>query len=522
MKRVIPPKLLVSSFTSTSLWLCLGLVLAGESFSTKFRLRAAEDSAERRTVVINEIHASGQSGFSDEDGESNDWIELRNLSDVVVVLTGWSLTDDQSNPTKWVVPSVEIQPDGYLLIFASGKNRRDPTTALHTNFRLNGNGEYVGLFSKASQKRATDEVFPQYPKQRFGISFGLIESGERVHFLAPTPGKKNAHHGMTTALARPGVSVERGFFEEPITVLLSSSVANATVRYTTDHSTPTATNGRTYREPITISESTVLRAVSVASNALTSEVATHSYFFGLSDTKKSLPMLSVVTDEANLRGDTGIMESQPRNTNKRGIDWERPVSAELMMPGFPNDGFQFDCGLRVHGGIAIRERYEPNGRGTVGKYSFRLYFRSRYGSGKLDYPLFSRRPLEKYDRIVLRAGMNDPYNPFIVDELVRRLHHDMGGPASQGTMVNLFLNGQYKGYYNPVECIDIEFLRSRHGGGKDWDLIAQFGETQEGDRAEWDRLQQTVVDRDLSRPENYAEAVGQINIDSFIDWKSVV
>lgn len=212
MKRVNPPNLVVSSFLSTSLWLCLGLVLAGESFSTKAQLSAAEDSVSPRTVVINEIHASGQSDFSDEDSESNDWIELRNLSDLEINLTGWSLTDDQENPAKWVIPSVALQPDGYLLIFASGKNRSDPTATLHTNFKLKGDGEYVGLFSKGPTRQLADEIFPQYPKQRFGMSFGLIENGDRVHFRTPTPGKRNSHQGMTTTLARPDVSMERGFF----------------------------------------------------------------------------------------------------------------------------------------------------------------------------------------------------------------------------------------------------------------------------------------------------------------------
>ena len=68
---------------------------------------------------------------------------------------------------------------------------------------------------------------------------------------------------------------------------------------------------------------------------------------------------------------------------------------------------------------------------------------------------------------------------FIVDELIRRLNTDMGQASSQGTIVNLYLNGKYQGYYNPVERIDSNFLRSRHGGKAKWDVIAQRGEIHE-------------------------------------------
>ena len=469
-------------------------------------------------VVINEILAGNSDGLRDGDGDTSDWIELYNVSESPVNLRGWSLTDDRKNPGMWVFPGIEIPAGEFLVVFASGKNRIDPAESLHTNFRLRASGGYLGMFDSESPRKIIDEFTDGYPKQRHGIAYGRDGDGGLVYFTSPGPGRKNASRGIQTILSEPEFSVGRGFYSQTITAHLTAPDSNAVIRYTLDHSTPGPKHGMIYRVPLEISETSTLRAVAVAEGSLPSDVVTHSYLLTDSIEMSSLPVLSLSTDEKHLLGRNGIMESEPRNTNKHGKEWERPISAEWVFPDRNQKSVQTDCGIRVHGGMAIRERYEPFGRGTPGKYSFRLYFRGESGSGSFRYPFFQNLPVDRFDSLVLRAGMNDSRNPFIADELVRRLHHDMRGAASQGMMVNLFLNGRYMGYYNPTERIDVGFLRSRHGGGSDWDLIAQFGEVQEGDEEEWNRLRKTVSERDLSIPRNYAEAVRQVDIESFIDY----
>jgi hypothetical protein len=469
-------------------------------------------------VIINEILAGNSDGLRDEDGDTSDWIELYNLGESPVNLSGWSMSDDRRNRGKWVFPEVEISAGKFLVLFASGKNRDDPEESLHTNFRLRASGGYLGLFDSGLPRKMVSEFTEGYPKQRHGISYGRDRDERLGFFTSPDPGRENASKGISRVLSEPGFSVGRGFYTEPMTVELIATDPKTVIRYTLDHSTPGPNLGRIYTEPLKISETSTVRAVSVAEEGLPSDVVTHTYLFTESNTMSSLPVLSLSTDKKHLLGRNGIMESKPRNTNKQGKEWERPISAEWVFPHDLQKSVQTDCGVRVHGGMAIRERYEPFGSGTPGKYSFRLYFRGEYGSGGFRYPFFQNLPVDRFDSLVLRAGMNDSRNPFIADELVRRLHHHMRGAASQGMMVNLFLNGRYVGYYNPTERIDVGFLRSRLGGGSDWDLIAQFGEVQEGDEKEWNRLRRTVTEKDLSLSENYAEAVRQVDIESFIDY----
>jgi hypothetical protein len=169
-------------------------------------------------------------------------------------------------------------------------------------------------------------------------------------------------------------------------------------------------------------------------------------------TVKALPVISLVGDErktfyepegvmaivgGSYGGDGTWASGGPNSYNnpmQRGMASERPVSFELIKPE-DDSGFQVDCGIRVHGSEYIRPRYRRSSGYWTGdaKFSFRLYFRDSYGPSWLEYPLFPFE-VERFKSIVLRGGHNDRVNPFIKDELIRRLHKDMGHVDSGGTM----------------------------------------------------------------------------------------
>src|SRR5262245_18261824 len=96
-------------------------------------------------VVINEFVASNVHGLVDHDGDRSDWIELKNTGPAAVDLTGWYLTDEATNLTRWQFPTTSIPAGGYLTLFASGKDRAVAGQELHTNFHLDDEGEYLGL-----------------------------------------------------------------------------------------------------------------------------------------------------------------------------------------------------------------------------------------------------------------------------------------------------------------------------------------------------------------------------------------
>ena len=97
-----------------------------------------------QTILINEFMSKNDTTINDEDGDFSDWIELYNSSDTALNMLNYNLSDDDDNLNKWTFPEIIISPHGYLLIFASDKNRLD-TTELHTNFRISSSGEKLYL-----------------------------------------------------------------------------------------------------------------------------------------------------------------------------------------------------------------------------------------------------------------------------------------------------------------------------------------------------------------------------------------
>ena len=123
-------------------------------------------------VVISEMLAANNNTLRDQNGDSSDWIELYNPTDVDVALDGWFLTDDSDDLTKWAFPDIDIAANRYLRVFASGKDRTRPDDELHTNFRLRAGGEYLGLVNP--QSRVVHEFAPQYPALEDDVSYGLV------------------------------------------------------------------------------------------------------------------------------------------------------------------------------------------------------------------------------------------------------------------------------------------------------------------------------------------------------------
>ena len=143
--------------------------------------------------IISEFMAWNSSGLADEDGDFADWIEIFNPEDVPISLAGYHLTDKATNPGKWTFPAMTLNPGAYLVVFASGKNRTDPTGRLHTNFKLSAAGEYLALVSPDGVT-VVSGLAPGYPPQFENVSFGLGPAGSPPawsYFSTPTPGAPN-------------------------------------------------------------------------------------------------------------------------------------------------------------------------------------------------------------------------------------------------------------------------------------------------------------------------------------------
>ena len=153
----------VTKHVSAILWCGMALLLCSGGIS------AGGDSAEG--PIISEFLASNSKGLLDKDRDTCDWIELFNPTGQAVNLDGWYLTDDPNDFEKWEFPAVTISPGGYLVVFASGKDRRVAGAELHTNFALQAGGESVVLVQPDGVTIAHSYI--NYPPQPADISYGL-------------------------------------------------------------------------------------------------------------------------------------------------------------------------------------------------------------------------------------------------------------------------------------------------------------------------------------------------------------
>lgn len=72
-------------------------------------------------LKFNEISAN--KGVVDEDGTDVDWLELINYSPGIINVSGYHLSDDANDLTKWTIPSDEVNPQQLYPLFASGKDK---------------------------------------------------------------------------------------------------------------------------------------------------------------------------------------------------------------------------------------------------------------------------------------------------------------------------------------------------------------------------------------------------------------
>ena len=134
-----------------------------------YAFMAQESEVQELSLILSEfmaINGSKQPLTSgellDEDGDSSDWIEIYNPTETTIDLDGWYLTESTVNLRQWKFPSVRIQPEKFMIIFASGKDRDDPDDELHTNFKLTGSAGFLALVKPDGE---TIEYAYEYPPQ---------------------------------------------------------------------------------------------------------------------------------------------------------------------------------------------------------------------------------------------------------------------------------------------------------------------------------------------------------------------
>jgi hypothetical protein len=483
---------------------------------------------------------------------ANDWLELRNLGSSPVSLAGWSLTDSPNRPDKWVFPAdVTLPAGGYLVVLCTSEDvdLRAAGGYLHTNFSLSRGGEYLAL--RDAEGNLIQDFSPGFPEGSTFHTYGRNANGEYVYFDTATPGAPNSGTESLGIVEDPVFSVAGGFHPTTQILSLSTSTPGATIRYTNDGREPTATTGILYNGQVSVGISSAIRARAFKAGFLPSKTVTQTYLINRPAAQRSLPAFMLTADPGRaLYRPNGVFAIQNNNptanyisgswhaasdpsqyntTNLRGRSAERLANMQLAYPdGRP--GFSVNFGMRAAGSPFSRPRYQfewlgnpdPNSvspfpSNSLQKPQINAFFRNDYGGAPLEFPIFPGSEVTTFDNIRLRSGKNDISNPFVRDELTRRLFLDTGNVSPRGINATTWINGVYKGYYNATERPREAFFQRWYKSDKPWDVWV-IAETATGDSLMLQELLSWVRNNPQSNLSNYLQSTQRIDVTNFIDY----
>ncbi|HZH67721.1 MAG TPA: lamin tail domain-containing protein, partial [Chitinophagales bacterium] len=179
-------------------------VIGGRGY---FELSVLSSNPAISKVCINELSASNNSisGIEDEYGDYDDWVELKNNSDVPIVLSGYFVTDNLNNLTKHQLSltdtaSLTIPANGYLILWADGEPHQGGN---HLSFRLSATlGEDFAIVTPDG-KTIIEEV--SFPPLVTNTSYGRSEDCGGHWMVFQTPSFK-APNQPTSVIYREGAA----------------------------------------------------------------------------------------------------------------------------------------------------------------------------------------------------------------------------------------------------------------------------------------------------------------------------
>ncbi|MEX1002283.1 MAG: CotH kinase family protein [Crocinitomicaceae bacterium] len=459
-------------------------------------------------VIINEYSCSNRNGPTDAYGDREDWVELHNMGTTAFDISGFYLSDNPNNLSKWQIPAGAVVPaGGYMMVFGSKRNELNGVE-LHPDFAwTQTENEWIILSSSSGAIQDSLAIVNMTQKDHsYGRTTDAVQNWSI--FTTPTPNASNSG-GMNYYTAKPTMSLPAGYYNGPQTVSLATTDPLATIYYTTDGTTPT-TASASYTAPININSTTVLRAKAFSSdpNVPPSFTETNTY---LIDESHSVPVLSICGDLI-----TDFLNDNAPGSFSNNFDG----AFEL----FETDG------LLVSEGEGYYNKH-GNDSWAYDQRGFDLIVRDEYGYTKaVKHPLFPHKNRDEYQRLIVKAAANDNYpfadGAYVRDAMVHTLsqYGDLRMDERTSRFAVLYVDGAYWGVYDLREKVDdsdftehyynqdkfnIEFLKT---WGATW---AEYGDPT---MTEWNDLKNYIVNGDMTDPVQYAYVKERYNTGSLIDY----
>ncbi len=470
-------------------------------------------------LIINEVMANNLDVYLDASCNYGSWFEVYNPTDKYVDLGGLYVSSDPANlkQHKLVDYYGYVAPHGYAVISYEHYEVFTRNAYRQINDELNLKGGTIVL-SDGNTIIST----VNYPAAKPRISYARkTDGGAEWGFTGnPTPEQSNNSSSFAqTQVATPTVSREGGLFSGSVSFNVTVP-SGATLRYTTDGSTPTLTNGIISTDGIfETSRTSIYRFRAFRDGYLPSNVVSRSFI--LNNGNEPFPIISVVTDSRHIFGsDIAIFEKSDNGRPGNGqwencnwnMDWDRPVNMEYIT----TDGktvVNQECNINACGGWS--RAFTP--------HSFKLKANKIfYEQNYFPYQFWKNKQYLKSKTLQIRNGGNDTgcrIKDAALQEIIARSGLYIECQAWQP--VHVYINGAPYAVLNMREPNNKHYASANYG--IDADEMDQFeigpdsGYVQkEGTREAWERLY-TLSRRAIS-PTYYEEIGKLLDINAFINY----
>ena len=393
-----------------------------------------------------------------------------------------------------------------------------PNSFLHTNFRLDSDGEILLLSTGDEEILDSINVIELETDMSFGRQ---TESNQWGLFDEPTPGTSNPYSSYEGSLSKPQFSLESGFYDSnQLQIELESNDDGASIHFTLDGSPPTPSDLE-YEYPITINSSTVVRARSFLDGWVKSNITTKTYLLS-EEPPAGLPAIFITTDlNSFFDDDTGMYVMGPNadtwNFPYFGAnfweDWERPIHFEILE--VDGTGYDADAGVKIFGGWS---RAFP-------QKSLSIFSRSHIGPSVFEYKLFPNSDIEKYESFVLRNSGNDWESTMLRDGFITGLTDELDIDHQRYRPSALYINGEFWGIQNIREKVNEHFIASNHSiSSEHIDLLDIQGVNDEnivhGTNADYIELINYLETQNINDPAIENALDNWIDIDSYMSYQA--
>ena len=391
-------------------------------------------------LQISEFMADNAHTVRDDDGDRSDWIEIQNTGNTAASLEHWGLSIDPLKPLAWQFPAVIVPKGGFLIVYASGKNRSLAKQPLHTNFKLAKSGGYLALATPSGQAVS---VFPAYPTQTADVSYGRVAGNSQVtgYFPTPTPGARNSDSGPGFA---PSVefSETSQTYRGTLTLSLATTDPTAVIRYSTNHFEPDALSPL-YTGPLALTTSVEIRARAFVSKLLPGPV--HSETF-----------MPLADDVVAFTSDLPVLLLNDFNAGRPGLGVATLAHLQVFAAG--TNLFSSPPLLTTRATIAAR------GSSTAGeaKVSMKLELQDEFGDDKSEDLL----GMPKDSDWILYGP--DEFEPILIhNPFAHQLSRDIGrySPRTRFVVVYLVTRGSgpvQAAHYNGIYVLEEQIKPGPH------------------------------------------------------------